>query len=279
MWDVLTWILKTNGNSYHFLTSNHFLSTCKQAAKSIYQDMLKLNSLWAFLDVADVVAAHRACSHVADECKEFILWRERKQSCIRNRKLWFFFFLHHKSLSTFDILSCLLSCVLLITHCPVRLWHEGPTGGLGRPRSLRPSDRLRTRPSSPCHPGGRRSSPEPDPGRCSVGTHRSLTWHCDETPTNEKLFFSPPPPFIIVSTTCDFKKAKQSIVAKLKQLQWHHCETITQLDCLFQLSRKHSAADDIPATLKCRPQKYVFTPHYWQWPPSSFQTVKLTKCV
>lgn len=206
MWDVLTWILKTNGNSYHFLTSNHFLSTCKQAAKSIYQDMLKLNSLWAFLDVADVVAAHRACSHVADECKEFILWRERKQSCIRNRKLWFFF-LHHKSLSKFDILSCLLSCVLLITHCPVRLWHEVPTGGLGRPRSLRPSDRLRTRPSSPCHPGGRRSSPEPDPGRCSVGTHRSLTWHCDETPTNEKLFF-PPPPFYYCFNNLWFQKSK-----------------------------------------------------------------------
>lgn len=122
----------------------------------------KLNLLWALLDVADIVATHRACAHVADERKEFILWQERKQSCIQNRTRGFQHCTCHQ-------------CVPLITHCRVRLWRAAQTGDLDPPRSLQQSDRLQTRPWSPCRLSERRSSPEPDPGRCSVGTHGCLT--------------------------------------------------------------------------------------------------------
>ena len=35
--------------------------------------------LSVFLDVADIVATHCARSHVTDERKQLVLWRERKE--------------------------------------------------------------------------------------------------------------------------------------------------------------------------------------------------------
>lgn len=79
--------VKTISITFYFLIRSHIhvgFEVGSQFNQSRHQE--KPDSLCALLNVADVVAAHCACSHVADERKEFILCQEKKQSCIKNVK-------------------------------------------------------------------------------------------------------------------------------------------------------------------------------------------------
>lgn len=253
MWDVLAWNLKTIHISFHFRMSCRFyvhMSAGSQIHRSRHQ--AKLNLLWPLLDVAHVVAAHRACSHVADERKEFILWQDRTQRCIRNREAQIFYIKR-----AFQMLSMCLAHNSL----PGPSLTRGPDGG-SRPPSLSAAER----PPSDTSMESMSSRWEKIQSRA-----RSRTLLCRTTrkfsmalcrDTNKRkiyiyifFFFTFIDLWFQISASIYLYKAQTLAVASLQlrpdhrrdsESRWDH----KQLDCLFQFSRKHSAADDSATTLE-----------------------------